>query len=70
MTEQEAKLLTLAFILLIAALTIAYDIWVIRNFGPPASISRVCGDAMRAYPVITVWVIIGLGIYLGHIIGP
>jgi hypothetical protein len=66
MTLYEAQWLTVAFILFLVAATVSYDIAIIHWFGSEASISRVCGYAMRKYPVIAAWMLIGVGIYVGH----
>jgi hypothetical protein len=66
MTIQEARVLTACFIGFVVVITIGYDVWVFRAFGPNATISRVCGTLFQQYPLTFAWVLIGIGLYLGH----
>jgi hypothetical protein len=66
MTINEAQQLTAAFILFIAAITIGYDIFAVRTFGPDATISRVVGMIFHQYPLVFAWVLVGVGLFFGH----
>ena len=66
MSDIQAKWMTVAFIAMVIAITILYDVIVYHFCGPHATISRVCGEAMDRYPVMILWVTFGLGILLGH----
>lgn len=66
MTTQEAQWMTASYIFAVVMVTIAYDVWVVNKYGPNASISRLCGMAFHAYPLTFVWVLIGIGLFIGH----
>lgn len=66
MTPVQAQWLTLGFILAVSALVVAYDILVIRAYGPDASISRVLARLLElpsAFVVFIFWI----GVLVGHI---
>ena len=67
MTTQQAQWLTAAVIFLLAASTILWDVMAMTAWGPDATISRVCGLVMDRYPLITWWLLIGVGLFLGHV---
>lgn len=67
MSVVEARQLTAAYMAVVVILTILYDVVIITKFGPDASISRVCGMAFEAYPLMFAWVLLGIGLYLGHV---
>jgi hypothetical protein len=67
MTISEAQQLTAAFILFVIAMTIGYDVWVVRTFGGDATISRVVGICFHRYPIVFAWVLIGVGLFIGHV---
>lgn len=68
MTEHEARWVTVAAIAFLVAATILIDVALFHYFGSDATISRVCGMAMKAYPILTVWTIFGLGLFVGHVL--
>lgn len=67
MSTHESQVMTAAVMLLIAALTILYDVGVVHWFGPDASISRVCGLWFHRYPLLLCWLLFGAGLYFGHV---
>jgi hypothetical protein len=67
MTTVQAQWLTLAFVIAATVLAISYDVWVIRNWGVEASISRVMRRLFGTSPTLFVAVVFWLGILVGHI---
>jgi hypothetical protein len=66
MPTPQAQWLTLAFLFAVSAITIAYDLLIIRAAGPDASISRVLGRLLElpsAFVVFVFW----LGVLVGHV---
>jgi hypothetical protein len=67
MTTVQAQWLTLAFVLAVTVVVIGYDVWVIRNWGVEASISRVFRRLFGMSPSLFVALVFWLGILVGHI---
>lgn len=67
MSDQEARWLTVGFILALVAITIGYDVAIMHLVGSDATISRVCGNAMHRYPILTAWTLVGVGMFIGHV---
>ena len=66
MTTHQAQWLTLFFLITVSAVVIAYDVWIIRGYGPDASISRVLSRLLElpsAFVVFVFW----LGVLVGHV---
>ena len=67
LTPVQAQWLTLAFVLVMTALAIGYDVLAIRAWGFDASISRVLRRLFGASPTLFVALVFWLGILVGHI---
>ena len=67
LTPIQAQWLTLAFVLVVTALVIGYDVLAIRAWGVEASISRVLRQLFAACPTLFVALVFWLGILVGHI---
>jgi hypothetical protein len=66
MPTPQAQWLTLAFLLVVSATVVSYDLLIIRAAGPDASISRVLGRLLElpsAFVVFVFW----LGVLVGHV---
>jgi hypothetical protein len=70
MTRIEAQWLTLAVIIGVTAAVLSYDAWVIRWYGPDASISRVVAHLGARWPVLLPVLAFALGVMVGHVILP
>jgi hypothetical protein len=67
MTESQAQFVTLAFIVAVMAVVIAYDVAACTVWGPDATISRVMCRAFRAYPILYPAFWLAVGLLVGHI---
>jgi LPS O-antigen subunit length determinant protein (WzzB/FepE family) len=67
LTPVQAQWLTLAFVLVVTAVVIGYDVLAIRTWGVEASISRVVRQLFGACPTAFVALVFWLGILVGHI---
>lgn len=67
LTPTQAQRLTLAFVIAITFVVLAYDILVIRAYGVEASISRVMQRFFAARPTLFVMFVIWLGVLIGHL---
>jgi hypothetical protein len=70
MLDAEGQRLTVAFLFLIATVTVAYNVWVYNTYGRDATISIVVGTVFRDHPLAACWTILGIGLFLGHILLP
>ena len=67
MTDQQAQWLTLAVIVAVTVAVIAYDVQIIRSYGPDASISRVLSRLFGRWPTVAIAVVFWLGVLIGHV---
>jgi hypothetical protein len=67
MTTPGAQWLTLAFLALVTALVVAYDVFVIASYGPDVSISRVLSRLCGRWPSIGLALVFWIGVLVGHV---
>jgi hypothetical protein len=67
MTTPQAQLLTFAFVVATTIAVVAYDVWIIRTFGPDASISRVFSRLIGSWPTVGLALVFWLGVLVGHV---
>ncbi len=67
MTTPHAQLVTLAFLVAVTVLVIAYDVLALRAWGPDATISRVLSGACRRWPILYPVLWLAIGVFVGHI---
>ena len=66
MTGEQAIRLTIVFIAVAIAATIAYDVWVYYRHGSEATISRILYRAVERAPIFGVLFGIAIGVLCGH----
>lgn len=67
MTHVEAQWLTLFVVLATTVGLVAFDLVMIRWYGPDASISRVFCHLFGRWPTVAVAVVFWLGLLVGHV---
>jgi hypothetical protein len=67
MVSPSAQWFTLSFLTIITALVIAYDVSVIRAYGPAASISHVVSRLVGRWPTLGAALVFWLGVLVGHV---
>jgi hypothetical protein len=67
MSVTAAQWLTLSFVLATTAGVLGFDLWIIRGYGPDASISRVTSRLLEAWPTLFVALVFWLGVLVGHV---
>ncbi len=67
MTTASAQYLTLAFLVAITSLVIAYDVLALRAWGPDATISRVMAATCRRWPILYPVLWFAIGVFCGHV---
>jgi hypothetical protein len=70
MTPAEAQWLTLGFVIAVTVAVLGFDVWIIREHGLDASISRVVGRLMEEWPTLFLALVFWLGLLVGHVCLP
>jgi hypothetical protein len=67
MTTAAAQWVTVAFVAATTIGVLGYDLWIIREHGPDASISRVVARVLAEWPTLFVALVFWLGLLVGHL---
>jgi hypothetical protein len=66
MTPQASQWLVLAFLVVMLAVTVGFDVASHQLYGPDATISRVLHRIIGRYPTITLAIVFAMGVFTGH----
>lgn len=67
MTTTQAQWLTLFFLAAVTVLVVAYDLLIVRSYGPDASISRVLARLLGRWPTVAAMLLFWIGVFVGHV---
>lgn len=63
----EPPTVTRLFLVAVVAIIIGFDVWMLNQYGPDATITGVIRSTATEYPLITCVVAFAMGAHFGHL---